>query len=174
MGTRKALVLAAMAALAVSACSKGEPELMNLRSSGTGPDEFSILPTRPIEIPRNVAELPEPTPGGTNRTDPNPDADIAVALGGRERPENQSVPGSDTALLRTTSRFGIADGIRQTLAAEDYAFRDKHRGRLLERVFNVTVYYRSYEPMSLDRYKELERLRRSGVRTPAAPPQSGG
>lgn len=172
MGPRKALVLAAIAALLVSACSKGDPQLMNLRSSGTGPDEFSILPTRPIEIPRDVAELPEPTPGGTNRTDPNPDADIAVALGGRERPENQAVPGSDAALLRTTGRFGVSEGIRQTLAAEDYEWRDKHRGRLLERIFNVTVYYRSYEPMSLDRYKELERMRRAGVRTPAAPPDT--
>ena len=32
--------------------------------------------------------------------------------------------------------------------------------------------HRAYQPLSLDQYAELERMRRAGVRTPAAPPQA--
>jgi len=52
------------------------------------------------------------------------------------------------------------------------AFRRGHKGRLLERAFNVNVYYRAYRKQSLDQYKELRRFRRLGVRTPAAPPET--
>ena len=68
------------------------------------------------------------------------------------------------------SRFGMAQGIRDMLAAEDLEYRRKHDGRLLERIFKVTVYYRAYEPMSLDQYAELERWRAVGAKTVGAPP----
>jgi hypothetical protein len=74
-------------------------------------------------------------------------------------------------VISYASRFGVAQDIRGTLAAEDLEYRRRNDGRLLERVFNVNVYYRAYRPLALDRYAELERLRRAGVRTPAAPPQ---
>ena len=47
------LVLAGAALLTLSACggSDREPRLMNLRSSTNGPDEFSILPPKPLELP---------------------------------------------------------------------------------------------------------------------------
>lgn len=61
-------------------------------------------------------------------------------------------------------------GIRGTLAAEDLEFRRKNDGRLLERVFNVNVYFDAYEPMSLDQHAELERWRAQGLLTPSAPP----
>ena len=82
---RGALVIAAVAILTLSACSNSEgvPELMNVGQPGAGPDEFAILPTKPIVIPENLAELPAPTPGGANLTDPTPNADAIVALGGR-------------------------------------------------------------------------------------------
>ena len=57
-----------------------------------------------------------------------------------------------------------------TLAAEDLEWRRENNGRLLERLFNVNVYYSSYKPMSLDQHLELERLRQMGVWTPSAPP----
>jgi hypothetical protein len=37
-------------------------------------------------------------------------------------------------------------------------------------MFGVNVYFDAYEDQSLDQQAELERLRRLGVRTPAAPP----
>jgi hypothetical protein len=69
------------------------------------------------------------------------------------------------------ARFGVTPGIRDQLAAEDLEFRRSNRGRPLERLFNVNVYFRAYREMSLDRYAELERWRAAGVRTPGVPPQ---
>jgi hypothetical protein len=149
----------------MAACGGGEPELMNLRA-GDGPDEFGILPAKALEMPPDLAALPPPTPGGTNLTDPNPQAEAIIALGGNP---NGGIAG-DAALLSYTARYGRAPDIRQTLAAEDYAFRDRNRGRVLERVFNKTVYYGVYSGMSLDQQAELQRWRARGVPTPSAPP----
>lgn len=151
----------------MAACGGGEPELMNLRA-GDGPDEFGILPPKALELPPDLATLPAPTPGGANLTDPNPRAEAIAALGGNP---SGGVAG-DAALLNYTARYGRAADIRQTLAAEDYAFRDQNRGRVLERLFNKTVYYRSYRNMSLDQTAELKRWRARGVPTPSAPPSN--
>ncbi len=80
---RYMLVFGVLAAL--SACSRGEedPNLLNIsQPRAEGPDEFAVLPTKPLEMPENMAALPEPTPGGVNRTDPTPEADAIAALGG--------------------------------------------------------------------------------------------
>jgi hypothetical protein len=166
MQAAKGGVLAATLMLALSACGGSEdPQLMNLRSPSDGPDEFAILPPKPLQMPQSLASLPTPTPGGTNITDPTPEADAIVAMGGR--------PGAgtnDTALVAYAARGGVESGIRGTLAAEDLEFRRQNDGRLLERVFNVNVYYDAYEPMSLDQHAELERWRAQGLLTPSAPP----
>ena len=60
--------------------------------------------------------------------------------------------------------------IRDVLAAEDLEFRSRNRGRPLERLFNVNVYYRAYKKQSLDQHVELERWRKAGVRNVGAPP----
>lgn len=159
------LVLLA-AVIGLSACSNGTPTLMNLRNTEAGPDEFAIVPTQELEIPTDLAALPTPTRGGINRADPTPEADAIAALGGNIARANTSAGG----LVSHASRFGVADNIRGTLAAEDEAFRGDNGGRLLERLFNTNVYFRAYRAQSLDRYAELERLRRSGVQTPSAPP----
>ena len=63
---------------------------------------------------------------------------------------------------------------RDTLAAEDLDWRRDNNGRVLERLFNVNVYFRAYAPMSLDQHAELARWRRLGVATPSAPPRASG
>ena len=58
--------------LALAACGGGEtePNLLNINQPrAEGPDEFAVLPTKPLEMPEDVASLPAPTPGGVNRTD---------------------------------------------------------------------------------------------------------
>ena len=155
-----------LVAASAAACSRGEtPSLMNLRQTGDGPDEFAILPTRPLEMPENFAELPPPTLGGTNRTDPDPEADAIAALGG-----NVDRGAAAGGVVSYVSRFGVASDIRGVLAAEDEDFRRDHNPRLLERVFAITTYYNAYEDVALDQYSELSRMRRAGVRTVAAPP----
>lgn len=152
----------------LSACGS-DPDLLVLTKNEPGPDEFAIVPNRPLEQPRNLAELPPPTPGGTNRSDVDPFGDAVRALGGR--PGGESAPVRGQALIAHTTRFGVAPGIRAQLAAEDRAFRERNRGRLLERLFSNTTYFGAYERQSLDQYGELDRLRAAGIRTPAAPPE---
>ena len=168
---RVVLAIAGAALLMLAACGGGKdvPNLMNVRSETNGPDEFSILPPKPLELPEDLAALPEPTPGGENLTDPRPFDDAIVALGGKPQATG-GVPAGDGALYSYATRKGVTAGIRQTLAAEDLEFRQKNDGRLLERIFNVNVYFKAYRKQSLDQYAELERWRRAGARTPSAPP----
>lgn len=156
----------------LSACEPKNPRLMHIRSATEGPDEFGILPTKPLEQPKSYAELPPPTPGAPNRTDPTPEADAVAALGGNPKLlGRQGIPGSDQGVVAYATRFGVAPGIRQTLAVEDLEYRRKNDGRLLERLFALNVYFKAYRPYSLNKYAELERWRRAGVRTVAAPPE---
>ena len=143
---------------------------MNLRSSTEGPDEFSILPPKPLELPSDLAALPEPTPGGGNLTDQNPMADAIVALGGTA-PVTAGVPQGDGALVARASRYGVAGDIRATLAAEDLRYRRSHGGRPLERLFQVNTYFRAYARYWLDAYAELAKWRAAGAATPSAPPR---
>ncbi len=166
----KARILATLAfAGLVAACGGGDPDLRTLSNDGDGPDEFSIVPNRPLEQPRDLAALPAPTPGGANRSDQDPLADATRALGGT--PGGATAPVQGEALIAATGRFGTDPGVRAELAARDRAFREDNRGRLLNRVFRRSTYDDAYSGQSLDQYDELERLRGRGVRTPAAPPQ---
>jgi len=163
-----------VAGLMLAGCSGDKtPQLMNVSSSGNTPDEFLILPNKPLKTPPDLSALPTPTPGGTNRVDPTPEADAVAALGGNPKHLNQTgIPASDSALMAQTTRFGMAADIRPTLAAEDLEFRRRHNGRLLERLLNVTVYFRAYQSQSLDQYAELLRWRQAGARNVGAPPKS--
>ncbi len=158
-------------ALLVAACSPAEPNLLNIsQPRSAGPDEFAIMPNEPLVIPEDIAtlELPEPTPGGTNLADVEPEVDIAVALGGTEAAVKRG--GVEPTIVTYASRFGVSPNIREELAAFDLEYRRQNDGRLLERLFSVNVYFDAYEPFELDQYAELERFRRAGVPTAAAPP----
>ncbi len=170
-GTFGKFVIGAAAAFGLAACSgDGAPKLLNLSSSTNGPDEFAIVPNKPLEAPESFNALPPPTPGGANRTDVTPQADAIAALGGRPGAA-VAIPGSDAGIVNAATRYGVDKSIRATLAKEDLEFRRRNDGRLLERLFSVNVYFRAYSRMALDKYAELERFRRLGVRTPAAPPK---
>ncbi len=159
-------------ALALAGCGGNEqPILMHAGAGGDSPDEFGILPTKPLQMPTDLAALPAPTPGGRNLVDPTPMEDAVAALGGNPAAlARTGVPAGDGALLAHAGRFGRDGAIREQLAAEDLAYRRKNDGRLLERLFSVNVYYKAYKPMSLDQHLELDRWRRAGARTPSAPP----
>ncbi len=165
----KARILATLAVVGLlTACGGGEPDLRVLSNDEPGPDEFSIVPNRPLEQPRDLAALPVPTPGGSNRSDLDPLADATVALGGT--PGGATAPVQGQALVAATGRYGTDPAIRADLAARDRALREDNRGRLLNRLFRRSTYSDAYARQSLDRYEALERLRAAGVRTPAAPP----
>lgn len=162
-------ILCTVMMLSLVACAGGDRGLRDVRSDGRGPDEFRVLPVNPLVRPDDLA-LPTPTPGGANRTDPTPVADAVAVLGGNP---NALVPvGSPTgdgALINAASRNGVDPAIRQTLASEDAAFRNRQsrfgilRGR--------DRYFSAYARQALDAYAELARFRNAGVATPTAPPQ---
>lgn len=163
--------LTAVAILALAGCGGDrDPRLMNLRSATPGPDEFGILPPKPLGMPQDLATLPEPMPGGTNRTDPTPLDDAVLALGGTVGART-GIPAADGALYAHAARFGVAGDIRATLAAEDLQYRRDNDGRLLERLLDVNVYFRAYRRQSLDQHAELAIWRARGLPTPSAPPR---
>ncbi len=157
--------------VAVAGCERREPGLMQPQRGQNTPDEFAILPSKPIEIPDNLAALPAPTSGVANRTDVNPRAEAVAALGGNPaRIELDGKLGSDGALIRQTTRYGVDPQIRTNLAEADLEFRKRNRGRLMERLFGLTTYYDAYEREELDQHGTTWLFRRNGVGTSAAPP----
>lgn len=174
MTVLRGLVLSGLALGLLAGCagrSAEAPRLMNITQRG--PDEFSILPTQPLQAPPDFVTLPTPTPGAPNLVDSDPRGEAVRALGGRPQAETGALPAADAALLAHAARFGIDPSIRETLAAEDLRLRQRRVGRPLERLFRTNVYERAYEDQLLDREAELLRWRRAGARTPAAPPRDG-
>lgn len=163
---RSALFLLGLVTL--TACGGGNG-IRDLKSGSDGPDEFSVLPSAPLEMPESLSELPVPTPGARNRVDVSPKADAITVLGGRPSAALAGgIPASDRALVTAASRNGVPEGIRQTVTSEDTAFRSR-LGRF-GRMFGGDRYYSAYARQTLDAYQELERLRALGVETPTAPP----
>ena len=163
------IIIMLVAAAAVAGCSgKG---LRNLRAPGPGPDEFMILPVKPLTAPQDYSELPPPDPGNGNLVDPEPLADAAVALGGRaEATKPSGVPAADGALVAAASRHGVEPGVRETLAARDARFRKRQSRMTRIRLLPVDRYEQAYRRQALDPYPETERFRRAGAGTPTSPP----
>lgn len=162
-------VLLTFCVLALGAC-ESSGKLMTL-ASDDGPEEFAIVPSKPLELPPDLAALPAPTPGGSNITDQNPDADAVAALGGNPAQlAAQGVGAGDGALIAHAGRHGVTPGVRQITAQEDAEYRRRNGRRLLEVVARSNVYYRAYRGQSLDSQAELDRWRPTGVQTPTAPP----
>ena len=159
--------------LAVAACARGDREidLRQLRSSDNGPDEFSVLPTKPLQAPESYTALPAPTPGGRNLVDPNPLGDAVASLGGRPAAlDATGVPGGDAALVRHAGRNGVPANIRETVAQEDLDYRQR-KGRFQRlRIFVKNKYNSVYEPQTLNSAQTNQAYRRVGVPTPSAPP----
>ena len=163
-------IVVTVAILTLSACGGGAG-LRDLRSDSAGPDEFSVIPYRPLDIPATLA-LPQPTPGGVNKADPNPLGEAIAALGGSQAAARAGgVPTSDAALVAQAGRKGVTPGVRALLAQEDAAFRGRRAAVSGWNPFSRTdPYFGAYAGQALDAYAELARFRALGVATPSAPP----
>lgn len=168
------VILLGMAGLAGCSAVDRDKPLRDLRTGSVEPEEFSVLPNKPLASPQSFSELPAPTPGGNNRTDLTPKADAIAALGGNPARAVATGPATavgagDQALVAQASRFGREGDIRDTLAAEDQAFRRS------KNIFNWSIvprdnYERAYSRSRLEPYRWLRRYRQAGAQTPAAPP----
>jgi hypothetical protein len=154
-----------LAAMALSACADGLRGTLRQSGAISTPDEFLVLPNKPLEMPPDLAALPPPTPGAANRADLDPEVEAVAALTGRAAPAGTA---SSPALV---ARTGPADpAIRPTLAAEDTQFRRENRGRLFERWFGSNQERIVYGDIMLNSDAEFDRQRAMGRRVPAAPP----
>ena len=176
--TRLALPLILLACMGLTACGgvNRDPDrdfaLHKIINTSNGPDEFTIVPGKPLEAPPSFVELPQPTPGGDNRTDQTPNADAVAALGGNPNAlEDRGVGAADGALVTAASRRGVDPSIRSSLAEEDEAFRKRRWYYTRLRIFGGDEYYRAYSKQTLDRHRTQEIWRRAGAPTPSAPPE---
>lgn len=157
-------------ALGVSGCSK--KGLMDLRHNGNGPDEFMVLPTKPLDMPDRMAALPAPTPGGANRADATPKADAVAALGGRpDALVPQGASAADGALVAQVSRYGVPSNTREVLAEADAKFRKRQARGTRVRLFPVDRYKQAYRRDAIDPFDQAEQFRRAGAETPTSPPK---
>ena len=104
---RLALPMLLIATVGLSACGGYERDitLRKIRNTSNGPDEFTIVPGKPLEAPPSLTELPPPTPGAGNRTDQQPQADAVVALGGSAAAvQDRGISSADGALVAAASR----------------------------------------------------------------------
>ena len=145
----------------------------NFRLKDAGPDEFAVVPTKELELPEDLAVLPEPTPGARNRVDQRPEQDAIVALGGDgDSLDSNLIRSDEQALVASVSRYGVTGDIRASLAAEDEEFRGKKNGKWIGRtIFPKGHYLRQYKGEALEAYEEHLRLQRLGVRTTSVPQQ---
>ncbi|MEM8730280.1 MAG: DUF3035 domain-containing protein [Pseudomonadota bacterium] len=160
-------------AVLLGACS-GKDGLRELNTPRNGPDEFRVLPAKPLQAPESYTFLPVPTPGAANLTDQNPDADAVDALGGNAASLQAAsgVPSRDGAVVNYSSRYGVTPDIRGVLAEADADFR-KRKGRFTGiRIVPVDRYRQAYEVYALDPFAESERFRRAGILVPASPPRN--
>ncbi len=153
--------------LALCACEGGVAGGLRKAGIATTPDEFMVLPTRPLEMPESFATLPPPKPGTVNRVDYQPHVEAIAGLTGAAGPAGNA----DGAVL--VAQAGPRQpGIRQELAVEDVEWRNTHHGLLIPRLLAKDKETVTYQPMILDSAAEFERLRAAGVEVPAAPPKA--
>lgn len=174
IGIMKPLAATALLALA-AACGSGDSSddrgLVERLSLGSfeAPEEFAVLPQKPLTLPDDLNELPVPTPGAASRVDLTPEADALVALSGRA--QRAPATSSENALLATAGAGQRAPNIRALLAEEDAAYRENNRGLLLDRLFGNVSDGDIYARQVLDAEAELRRLRQQGVWVPQLPPE---
>lgn len=146
----------------------------NFRLKDAGPDEFAVLPTKELQQPENYATLPPPTLGSANRVDLTPERDVVAALGGKpELLDSKLIGRGELPLITAASRFGVSADIRERLAAEDAALRNKNKLKFLRSWYSDKQYLKRFGDQALKPYDELIRLRAAGaagVRIPTAPP----
>ena len=165
---KRAATLCTALVLVLAGC--GTTNLRKMESDDKGPEEFTVVPLKPLEQPSDYATLPKPENAAPSITDPTPIADAITALGGTVDSRNTTrVPSSDKALIQRTDRFGTTPNIRAMLALEDAQFRE-NKTKIRQSLFQPRdPYSQFYEAETLDAFAELQKFRAAGVTTPAVP-----
>lgn len=133
------------------------------------PDEFLIIAKQPLQMPPSF-DLPRPQPGAPNLVDPNPNAIAYSALYQSTQTDGAvAISAGERVLLKGAKAEGDNSAVRAALA--DDLPEETNQNFLLDNLFGLPI------PANLNEIKgdlasaeEVERLRRQGLPTPAAPP----
>lgn len=107
---------AAVVLSVVSACGDGFRKDLGL--IGEGPDEFTVVPRKPLSLPQN-GDLPTPRPGEVSPLDPTPLADAQRALQVEVGATEASAPSSGEAgFVQAAGAAGASDAVRTQLETE--------------------------------------------------------
>lgn len=173
--TNGALWACVIAAVTVAGCAPRDriPPLREFLPDGT-PEEFSILPFKPLELPPDYQVLPQPIDAGNSRVDKTPLADAIRALGGDPSVMHANQGADDHgALIAAASRLGNDPDIREVLAEEDARFR-RRATQFNRKLFRKDEYRQAYRVQMIDPRKEAIWLRQNGIATPLPPPAESG
>ncbi len=107
-----------------------------LGTTKTAPDEFAVKTTKPLQLPKDFAALPAPTPGTRSPLDADPIADARALLLGETapRPANARISASESALLASSGTGATDPNIRAVLDAEQTALEQSTPSYALESV----------------------------------------
>ncbi len=164
---RRSLIL--IVALGVTACSgddQSDDAGVNLTNiigtTKNPPDEFAVIPTAPLELPKDFTALPPPNPGERSRLVSNPINDARAALLGETAPKaaNARVSTSEAALLSASGSTAASSEIRTVLDAEQAASDEAEQTYLLDRAFPALRTLRGADQKELLQAEE-ERVRLS-------------
>ncbi len=157
------------AALILSGCGQDEiaGTLQQASLANGAPDEFLVLPQKPLEMPEDLSALPAPDPTAGSRVEIDPHAGAKRALGGTGG--GYSASGSDNTLLAAARSRPISANIREELRAEDEKKRKRPTGLVgFLDIFRITPREQTiYVEDELDAREELVKWRKRGVRTPS-------
>lgn len=144
---RYGIALALLVALAACEKTGDDRGFFAKLKTAQGPDEYRIVPQKPLQEPQDLANLPTPIPGAPNRADLNARVDAAVALTGAA-PSDPGAAAGDAALVA--------------------AVQARAAGTVVSGLDFGGLFGGGSDLLNAD--AELARLRALGIRTPAAPP----
>lgn len=119
--------MAALALGALAGCDQIGNPLDAISGRIKPPDEFEVLPNKPLRMPSSIAQLPEPRLGERSPLEPNPNADARRALLGGVPTAGSSVSASEAALLGAANTEANKPDIRTALP-EDVAAAEAGQG----------------------------------------------
>jgi len=155
--------------VSVSACGGSDPVFDRdgeFRLRTAGPDEFAIIPTKPLEIPEDTVSLPEPSVGAKNRVDLEPQTDAILALGGQpDRLASTNIAADEQALVAVASRNGVVENIRDIV--DEDSKKNTRKPNFFERWLGRDGRLQTYKSESIDPAAVTDRLRRQGIKTPS-------
>ncbi|MEL6978686.1 MAG: DUF3035 domain-containing protein [Pseudomonadota bacterium] len=153
----RALLVVVIAGLATGCSSFNLREELGL--IGEGPDAFTVVKKKPLEMPADMDTLPTPQPGAPSLVDPRPVDDAQIALKGTATPTTVAAApsGGEAALLRAAGAEQADPEIREKLI-EDSEATD-------QRLLDAIIPSMREEDRTLDPAAEAERLAEEARRT---------